>query len=114
MTRSSVHSSAAAASDTTGVEVLLPGSQIRPAAFILSLGFPSRWNPRKSTDLTNLESIQFTEKLLLFLIMTATGASLFMAHTTRGGSEDPEITEFKASASTRCVVLEATITAICG
>src|SRR5437899_10751476 len=101
MTRSSVHSSAAAASDTTGVEVFLPGSQIRPAAFILSLGFPSRWNPRNSTALTNLESIQFTEKLWLFLIMTATGASLFMAHTTRGVSEDPDLNELKPSASTR-------------
>jgi hypothetical protein len=46
--------------------------------------------------------------------VTATRASLFMAQTTLGGSEDPEITEFNASASTRRDVLEATITAICG
>src|SRR5712691_4018529 len=114
MTRSNVHSSVAAASDTIGAKVLRPGSQVRPAAFILSLGFPLCWNPRKSTDFTNLESIQFIEKLLLSRTKARIVASLFMAHTTRGGSEDPEITEFMATASTRCFVLEATIIAICG
>src|SRR2546427_150274 len=54
MTRSSVHSSAAAASDTTGVEVLLPGSQIRPAAFILSLGFKFVARLRESPNLLRL------------------------------------------------------------
>src|SRR2546428_13882446 len=111
MTRSSVHSSAAAASDTTGVEVLLPGSQIRPAAFILSLGFPSRWNPRKSTAFTNLESIQFTEKLLLLLIVTATGASPFIAYTPRGGSVVPAAYRVQDSGSTRGAVLAAPSTA---
>src|SRR5438132_14069550 len=112
LTRTSVTSSTSAASDTTGAEVLFPGTQVRPAAFILSLGFPASWNPRKSTDFTNLESIQFTEKLLLSRTTARIFASPFKAHTTRGGSEDPEITEIMATASTWCGVLEATITPI--
>src|SRR5438445_11782889 len=110
MTRSSVHSSAAAASDTTGAEVLLPGRQVKPAAFIMSLGFPARRNPRKSTDFTNLESIQFIEKLLLSRTAASIFASLFKPHTTRGRSESPETTEFMATASTWFLDLEATMT----